>query len=188
MTFRIHILQHHPSRIQSPWFSLNPTVRLSELRESQIGSLSRELSGYYVTLEEFYMEETVKKAISINKQVCLGIHALGRGSGVGGGWLLDFWRLGDFYGGRRFLHRPQERHACHLFAQCPLRLCRDVFDEQPLDEGLLRRAAEIEQQRTDLLPPRHPFRSRGQPHNAHRTQNGIRDRRQERKCSRSVCF
>ena len=32
------------------------------------------------------MEETVRKAISINKQVCLGIHALGRGSG--GGWWM----------------------------------------------------------------------------------------------------
>lgn len=42
---------------------------MTQLRDSQIASFSRELSGYFVSLEEFYMEENVKKAIQIDKPV-----------------------------------------------------------------------------------------------------------------------
>ena len=53
LTSRVHILQHRPSQIQCPALSLNPNPRLSGLRESRIGLLSRKLSEYRVTHEGF---------------------------------------------------------------------------------------------------------------------------------------
>ena len=74
LTSRVRILQHRPSQIQCPALSLNPNPRLSDLRESQIGWLSRKLSGYRVTHEggSRWNLDNVKKAISISKQACLG--------------------------------------------------------------------------------------------------------------------
>ncbi|CAD7704433.1 unnamed protein product [Ostreobium quekettii] len=48
--------------------TLSP-VRETSFRGGQLSVSARELTGYYVTLEEYYMEENVRKAIDIDEQV-----------------------------------------------------------------------------------------------------------------------
>ncbi|GMH33415.1 hypothetical protein BSKO_01249 [Bryopsis sp. KO-2023] len=44
-------------------------IRETTFRGGQLNVSVRELVGYYITLEEYYMEENVKKAIEINEQI-----------------------------------------------------------------------------------------------------------------------
>lgn len=45
-------------------------IRETSFRGGQLNVSVRELLGYYIALEEYYMEENVKKAIEIDEQVC----------------------------------------------------------------------------------------------------------------------